>query len=72
MSREIRWVYRFENFSRAYHLLHEALENGVEALGQLECKGVVQRFEYTLESPFTKNQIPPMFDDIAIKGFRST
>lgn len=49
MSREIRWAYRFENFSRAYHLLHEALENGVEALSQLECEGVVQRFEYTFE-----------------------
>ena len=29
MNREIRWVYRFKNFSRAYHLLREALENGI-------------------------------------------
>lgn len=49
MSQEIRWQYRFNNFSRAYSLLREALEDGVEPLNQLELEGVVQRFEYTFE-----------------------
>ena len=49
MSQEVRWQYRFSNFSRAYSLLREALENGVEPLNQLELEGVIQRFEYTFE-----------------------
>lgn len=49
MSQEIRWQYRFNNFSRAYALLREALENGVEPLNQLELEGVIQRFEFTFE-----------------------
>ena len=49
MSQEIRWQYRFNNYSRAYSLLREALEDGVEPLNQLELEGVVQRFEFTFE-----------------------
>ena len=49
MSQEIRWQYRFSNFSRAYSLLREALEDGVEPLNQLELEGVTQRFEFTFE-----------------------
>ena len=44
-----RWKYRFTNFSRAFTLLRDALESGVEALSQLEREGVIQRFEYTFE-----------------------
>ena len=49
MSEEIRWQYRFANFSRAYSLLRDALEDGVEPLSQLEREGVIQRFEFTFE-----------------------
>ena len=49
MSQEIRWHYRFDNFSRAHSLLRDALEDGVEPLSQLEREGVIQRFEYTFE-----------------------
>ena len=49
MTEEIRWQYRFRNFSRAFTLLCEALEGEVEALSQLEREGVIQRFEYTFE-----------------------
>ena len=49
MSQEIRWQYRFANFRRAYTLLGEAFNEGIEALSQLEREGVVQRFEYTFE-----------------------
>ncbi len=49
MTEEIRWHYRFDNFSRAYSLLRQALEDGVEPLNELEREGVIQRFEYTFE-----------------------
>ena len=49
LSQEIRWQYRFSNFSRAYSLLREALEDGVEPLNQLELEGVIRRFEFTFE-----------------------
>ncbi len=42
-----RWVYRFQNFHKAFTLLKEALEQ--KALSSLEKEGVIQRFEYTLE-----------------------
>ena len=49
MPDEIRWQYRFKNFSRAFSLLREALEEKGQALNQLEREGVIQRFEYTFE-----------------------
>lgn len=49
MSDEIRWQYRFKNFSRAFSLLREALEEKGRVLNQLEREGVIQRFEYTFE-----------------------
>ena len=48
-SEEIRWHYRFHNFSRAYALLSEALEREVEDLNELEREGAIQRFEYTFQ-----------------------
>lgn len=49
MIEEIRWRYRFQNFSRAYSLLSQALEEEVEELNDLEKEGVIQRFEFTFE-----------------------
>jgi len=49
MSQDIRWKERFSNFGRAFALLRDALENGVDALSPLEQEGVVQRFEYSFE-----------------------
>ena len=49
MRQEVRWHYRFRNFSRAYTLLREAMEREVGELNQLEREGVIQRFEYTFE-----------------------
>ncbi len=45
-----RWVYRFDNFKRAYKLLEEAIDkNSENPLNQLEREGVIQRFEYSWE-----------------------
>ena len=46
---EIRWHYRFRNYSRAFGRLQHALREGREALNELEQEGVIQRFEYTFE-----------------------
>ena len=49
MNQEIRWHYRFANFSRAYSLLRDALQDGVEPLNQLEREGVIRRFKFTFD-----------------------
>lgn len=46
---DIRWIQRYQNFSRAFILLREALEEDPDALSQLEKEGIIQRFEYTFE-----------------------
>ena len=44
------WVRRFENYSRAFSLLREAIELSYERpLSPLEEEGVIQRFEYNWE-----------------------
>jgi nucleotidyltransferase substrate binding protein (TIGR01987 family) len=45
-----RWQYRLDNFSRAYVLLREGMEQRSEGnLSQLAREGLIQRFEYTWE-----------------------
>ena len=45
-----RWHYRFNNYSRAFLLLREAIETfGAREVNQLEKEGIIQRFEYTWE-----------------------
>ena len=45
-----RWLYRFDNYKRAFMLLREAIEiMDTRELSQLEKEGVIQRFEYTRE-----------------------
>jgi nucleotidyltransferase substrate binding protein (TIGR01987 family) len=46
---DIRWKQRFQNFDRVFVLLRDALENGPDALNQLEKEGVIQRFEFSFE-----------------------
>ncbi len=45
-----RWLYRFENYKRAFGLLREAMDlSNTRDLTQLEREGVIQRFEFTWE-----------------------
>ena len=45
-----RWLYRFDNFERAFLLLREVIQIIQERkLSPLEQEGVIQRFEYTWE-----------------------
>ena len=49
-NQEIRWRCRFANFSRAFSLLREALENGAGALSDLEREGADMRARFLAES----------------------
>ena len=49
MSNDIRWMQRFDNFDRAFVLLREVYDRGVDALSQLEKEGAIQRFEVAFE-----------------------
>lgn len=49
-SEKPRWLYRFDNFKRAFSLLGEAIHTiRTRRISQLEQEGVIQRFEYTWE-----------------------
>lgn len=45
----IRWKQRFQNYSKAFGLLSDALKDGAEKLSLLEKEGALQRFEFTFE-----------------------
>lgn len=49
MNSDIRWKQRFDNFDRAFVLLREAFEHGLDTLSQLEKEGTIQRFEIAFE-----------------------
>ncbi len=46
---DIRWKQRFDNFDRAFVLLREVYDRGVDSLSQLEKEGAIQRFEVAFE-----------------------
>lgn len=49
MKSDIRWKQRFDNFDRAFVLLREVYDRGVDSLSQLEKEGAIQRFEIAFE-----------------------
>jgi nucleotidyltransferase substrate binding protein (TIGR01987 family) len=49
-EQDIRWKQRFKNFEKAFGLLEEAVQQGLdEELTDLEKQGLIQRFEFTHE-----------------------
>lgn len=46
-NKDIRWKQRFQNFSRAMHLLRQAVEQ--DQLNELEQVGLIQCFMFTFE-----------------------
>lgn len=46
-SPDIRWIQRFNNFSKALAQLEKFIEKG--ELNELEKQGLIQSFEYTYE-----------------------
>lgn len=61
-KQDIRWKQRFANYEKAFHRLHEAMEE--EDLNELERNGLVKRFEFTLELAWKT-----MKDFLEEKGF---
>ncbi len=50
MSRDIRWLQRFDNFAKACARLLEITDTmEYDVLSELEKEGLIQRFEYTFE-----------------------
>ena len=50
MQEDIRWKQRFDNFDRAFTLLHSALQSrALDDFSDLEQEGIIQRFEYSFE-----------------------
>jgi nucleotidyltransferase substrate binding protein (TIGR01987 family) len=49
VSEDIRWLQRFANFERAFFLLREAFDQGIDSMRQLEKEGTIQRFELSYE-----------------------
>ena len=50
MSKDIRWVQRFDNFTKAYNNLKNAVElSEKRELTDLEKQGMIQAFEFTFE-----------------------
>ena len=49
MKDDIRWKQRFDNFDRAFVLLREPFQVGLDSLSQLEKEGTIQRFEIIFE-----------------------
>jgi nucleotidyltransferase substrate binding protein (TIGR01987 family) len=48
--KDVRWKQRFQSFDRAFRLLYSAFENReLDSFSDLECEGLIQRFEYTFE-----------------------
>lgn len=48
MNKNIRWLQRFDNLTKAFNNLKEAIGN-YKNLSVLEKEGLIQRFEYTFE-----------------------
>lgn len=66
MNREVRWHYRFRNFSRAYTLLREALEREVAELNELEREGTIHRFEHAFELAWLTLKDRLEYDGVAL------
>ena len=48
-SLDIRWIQRFENFSKACELLAEIENQDIDDMPAIVREGFIQRFEYTFE-----------------------
>lgn len=72
MSKDIRWLQRFENYKKAFTSLADDVELATERdLSDIEQRGLIQAFEYTYELSW--NLIKDFYEsqgDVSIQGSR--
>ena len=67
-NKDIRWKQRFDNFTRAFSLLNDALANhDLNKYSDLEKEGIIQRFEYTFELSWKLLKDKMEYDGIIIE-----
>lgn len=67
IAKDIRWIQRFNNFSKAFSQLKDAVELAKQRdLSKLEEQGLVQAFEYTHELAW--NTLKDFLDGSGIKN----
>ncbi|HKJ99339.1 MAG TPA: nucleotidyltransferase substrate binding protein [Desulfotignum sp.] len=67
-EKEIRWIQRFNNFTRALGQLSKFIQKG--DLNELEKQGLIQAFEYTYELAW--NTIKDYFEDQGETGIHGS
>jgi len=67
-STDIRWEQRFDNFSKAFKQLSDAITlSNVRELSQLEQQGLIQAFEYTFELAWNTLKDYLIFEKVEVK-----
>ena len=67
-EKDIRWIQRFHNYSKALGQLSKFIEKGV--LNELEKQGLIQAFEYTYELAW--NTIKDFFENQGETGIHGS
>ncbi len=68
-NKDIRWLQRFNNFSKALIQLEKFIEKG-EALNELEEQGLIQSFEYNFELAW--NTIKDYYENQAVTNIQGS
>lgn len=68
-NKDIRWIQRFNNFSKALAQLQKFIDKG-EALNEMEEQGMIQAFEYNFELSW--NVIKDFYENQGATGIQGS